>query len=70
MLKTWHEIDKSESDKDSDKERRSFSCFVAVSNEVAKLNLNFDSCNDQFDMPFIDELSYAFIELHNYAFYD
>lgn len=43
------------------KEKESLSCFIALSNEVTKLNSNLDNYINQFDMPSYDELSHAFL---------
>lgn len=62
---SWDEIDTSESEEDSNKDKESLNCFTDLSDEVTKLNSNLDSSTDQFDMPLYDELPHAFNELHN-----
>lgn len=47
MYETCNEIDKSKGEKDSNQEKEFHSCFVALFDEVAKLNYHLDSSIEQ-----------------------
>lgn len=55
------EIDKTESEEESDKRKESVNYFMVLSNEVTNSNWKLDNAIGQFDIPSYDELSQAFM---------